>query len=116
MNKPTIAQQIRDVSIGLAVLFLAVVFGYRHFYPAEVAGTSDRIDAAATAFLEVQPAALEKAAQAIDAGFLKADGIPEFIKNAHATPSADFASALKDASYSSSALRRAAAAQRKRMR
>ena len=95
-------QQLRDI------------FGYRELYP-KPAGP-DRIEAAAGAYLEAQPATFEAAANALDAGTLKPDALPKFIQDGHLGPANDLAAALKDAGSTSTALRRAAAAQRKRMR
>ena len=112
-------ERFRDIAIGVCALALAVVFLLSHFFPKPAptpVAAPDRIEATAEAFLELQPATLERAAQALDAGLLKPDGVAQFIQDAHKGPSADFATALKDSGPSSTALRRAAAAQRKRMR
>lgn len=107
-------QQIRDIVIMVAIVMMAGIFGYRELYPKPA--QPDRIEATAEAYLNNQPLSLEKAADALDAGTLKTEGVPAYLQDARTAPANEFASALKDAGLNSSALRRAAAAQRKRMR
>lgn len=110
-------QQIRDLTLAVVAVLALAIFGYRELYPkATNAGSPDRIEGAASAYLAMQPTSLENVANGLEGGIIKPEAIGQALKDAHTPAANELANALKDAGNTPAALRRAATAIRKGMR